>query len=64
MDRFYANPANQAICWQDAFIVVAQSIARLRFSLKPETQTRVPAGNVFDLFKVQDWRSGTFGVSI
>ena len=32
MDRFYANPANQAICWQDAFIVVAQSIARLRFS--------------------------------
>jgi len=35
-----------------------------RGGVKPETQTRVPAGNVFDLFKVQDWRSGTFGVSI
>jgi len=35
-----------------------------RGGVKPETQTRVPAGNVFDLFKVQDWRSGTFGASI
>jgi len=32
MDRFYANPANQAICWHDAFMVVVHSRAGQRFS--------------------------------
>ena len=32
MDRFYANPANQAICWTEAFLIVSHSVAGQRFS--------------------------------
>ena len=32
MDRFYADPANQAICWREAFVVVSHSIPGQSFS--------------------------------
>ena len=32
MDRFYANSANQAICWREAFLIVSHSIAGQTFS--------------------------------
>lgn len=31
MDRFYAIPANQAVCWQEAFVIVSHSIAGQSF---------------------------------
>lgn len=27
MDEFYANPANQGVCWSEAFVIVSHSIA-------------------------------------
>lgn len=32
IDRFYQNPANQAVCWWDAFTIVSHSIAGQTFS--------------------------------
>jgi hypothetical protein len=32
IDRFYANPANQGICWTKAFLIVSHSMAGQTFS--------------------------------
>lgn len=32
MDRFYANPTNQGICWAEAFLIVSHSVAGQTFT--------------------------------